>query len=134
VATRDEIRKATLGRSRKLRSKVVNVDGVEIEVRQPTVRGRSEIMRRAKAMGGDTDRVDIGEMQVTAMIECCYVPGTSDRVFGDTDRDALLDAPSGAYDELATVAMELMNVDREDVAKNSAGTRAASSSSPSLAS
>lgn len=119
--TRDEIRQRTLGRAHRVPSRLVDVDGVAIEVRRPSIRQRSQILRRGKALGGAQvalDRMDPGEFQVTGLIECCFVPGTDERVFSEADREALLGSPAGAYDGLTNALMELMSVDEEELAEN----------------
>jgi hypothetical protein len=120
---RDAIRAATLGRNQKSKTKLVNIsktdDGqdIAVELRQPSVRARSAILKRSKAH--DRDRLDLAELQVTAIIECAYEPGTSNKVFGEADRETLAEMPAGSFvDELAAAALELLNVDAGDLEKN----------------
>ena len=116
----DTIRAATLGRSSSRKTKLVTInDEAQVEVRQPSVKARGEIFKRAGA-GANGSKVDLAELQVTAVIECTFEPGTPQRVFTDADRAALFDAPAGGFvDQLAEAALELLNVNQEDLEKNS---------------
>lgn len=128
--SRDSIRAATLGRARQVKSRIIETEDTQVEVRQPSIKARSNIFRRAKVQSGDRDRMDMGELQITAVIECCFVPGTVERVFSEADRESLENAPAGSFvDELSSAVLELLNVDAEDLAKNSVGTPNDSSSS-----
>jgi hypothetical protein len=47
-------------------------------------------------------------------------------MFDDVDREVLLSQPAGGFvDDLASAALAFMNVDEDDVAKNSKGTASA---------
>lgn len=127
---RDALRASTLGTQQTRASELVKLPGGQsVEVRQPTVKQRAAILRAA----GITDEKslsDLGALQVTAVIKCSYVPGTQTLVFDASDKDALLECPAGGYvDQLAGVALRLMNVEAEAAAKNSVATPSGNSSS-----
>lgn len=142
---RDQIRAKTVGQSVHFATKMVEHEGMEIEVRQPTVAARSAIMkksrdsdavarqaqtaaRKAQTDGDQVDEVDAqdvlstidyGKMQVWAAIQCAYVPGTDERLYSEEDFKALINQPTGSFvDKISTAAMNLMNVQPENDAKN----------------
>jgi hypothetical protein len=128
---RNKLRSATLGNVRAFRSQVVkvsnSVDGVveelDVEVREPSVALRARILKEAGVQGGDATRIDLAKLQVEAVMLCSYVPGTAERVFDDVDRDALLALPPGGFlDAISAVAMRFLNIDEDDIKKNSATT------------
>lgn len=81
--TRDEIRSRILGI--KARTKVLEVAGVEIELRQPKV---EDIV----AQDGDVSR---NKIVVKMLVDYCFVPGTDERVFEAEDAEAILAIPFG---------------------------------------
>lgn len=125
-----------LGSAKSFRRETVTVriDGspVEVEIRQLTVAGRQRVMRS----GGfnrtsEADR-DIAAVQVQAVIECAMVPGTNEFFFEQADFEALLTQPTGSFvDELAAAAMRMLNIDPDEVKKNSEATPNSSSSAES---
>ncbi len=96
----------------------VEIDGeaIDVEVRQPSVEQRSSIM---KAAGVRADgEVLLDQLQVAAVVNCTYFPGTEDRVFTGHDRDTLLGMPAGGwFDALAQAAIEMVNPDTEAIKK-----------------
>jgi len=138
MSVREKLRTVTIGAPSSFQKEVVEWEGEEFEVRQPSVEQRAKLFRKANV--GDEgpqdhpakgavkkaeatnvmQQVDMGLMQVWATIECVYIPGTDENVFSPQDVDALLKQPSGGFvDQFATVAMDLMNVRPEEDAKNS---------------
>jgi len=132
------MRAALLGRPKQFKRRMVTVrmaegeEPVEVEVRQPTIRERSEIGRQCVQVieqGGRTaTAVDGFKLRLRSVLVCCYVPGTDERIFEDADLENLAGYPSGCYvDELAETALELQNLsDAEDAGKNSKATPDAS--------
>lgn len=107
---RNRIRSKVLG-STKLQRKSIQLFGEEVEVQQPNI---GDIIN---AGTNETDTI------IDWMIEYIYVPGTNDKVFEMTDRDALLQLPYGAEAKKFTNAFrELSGEDLaqavEDQAKN----------------
>ena len=106
---RDQIRSATIGEKSEFKSKIVKYNGVEVEIRQPSVKSRKDIM--AKAMT-DNGTVDFAEFLTFAVLFNTYVPDTNELVFEDTDYDALMAKPTGGFlDKFGSDAAELMNVE-----------------------
>ena len=106
------------------RTKIVEVDGERILVKQPSVRGRSDLMDKATKENG---KIDMAEFLIWGLINNCYVPedavddkGKRDasagkKIWEDTDYASLMALPAGGMlDELGTVAAELLNVDGEE--------------------
>lgn len=127
---RDKLRAGTIGKTRGFRSKLVEVaelgdDGAPlvVEVREPTVKGHARILSEAGISGGDVGKLDHARMQVAAVLECAFVPGTNERVFDAVDREALLELPVGGWlSQLAQVAVTFLSPDEGAAAKNSEGT------------
>lgn len=88
MATRDEIRRATLGSPAIVESKLVEWNGVQMEVRRPTLKQQRDIDKASTDKSGNRDALIT---MVQAMIACVYVPGTNDHVYEKADADALLD-------------------------------------------
>lgn len=120
---RDQIRAAAL-KSEAPKSKVVNVDGVDYEVRAPSVRIADTIRKRA-TKGSEVDGVALA---INAVIECTYAPQDADekargepaeRVFEESDFDALAEKPAGGLvDVLGMTAIELLSKASPEAAKN----------------
>ena len=81
--TRDELRAGLIGKKHEVKSELVMLFGMEIELRQPTLRGILDVRSEDNVETRTTD----------VFINYAYVPGTNDRVFEDTDRDAILNWP-----------------------------------------
>jgi hypothetical protein len=115
--TRDETRTALLnGYVRKTRLYTTE-DGFSIEVRQPTVGQRSRMLSAGGIDGKTTEVNDIGAMQVAAVIECCYMPGTGKHLFEWTDEEVIKQLPTSSwFDEVAGLAMELMSSEPSEAA------------------
>lgn len=128
---RSKLRTITIGRPANFAKEVVEIDGEKIEVRQPSVKTRSILMKKSR----DTSKtkldkgevsaedvlatIDYGKMQVLAVIYCCFVPGTDEQIFSEEDYEALINQPAGGFvDDLSNVAMNLMNAKPEEDAKN----------------
>lgn len=119
-------KRATLLGATKFRAQKLSLatdDGpLEVELRQPSVAGRSTVLRAAGVAGDGKGAVDLGRLQVAAVLACAYEPETGGKLFEPADEAALLELPAGGwFDELATAALALINVDQEDARKSSGG-------------
>ena len=83
--TRDELRAILIGSTPKGKSKLVEVFGVKLELRQPTL---AAIMKTR-------DVEDTAQRAVDMIIEYAFVPGTEEHVFEDTDSEFILRWPFG---------------------------------------
>lgn len=81
--TRDDIRAAIF--NQKTHHKEVQFAGIKMELRQPSV---GAIIGREKT--------DSKAFMTQMLIDYCYVPGTNDRVFEETDQDSLMAVPFNA--------------------------------------
>jgi hypothetical protein len=121
-SNRSSIRDGLLSTKVEFKSKIVTVNGVEVEVRQPSVKSRRDLMKRAT----DGGSVDLALFMVWGVIFNTYVPATNELVFDEMDFDALMEKPVGGFiDQLSEAASEMMNVDEdlENKAKNSSKTQ-----------
>jgi hypothetical protein len=108
-------------------------EGTTIEVRQPTVGQRSRMLQAGGLNASNANVNDIGSMQVAAVIECCYHPGSGKRLFQWTDEEVISNLPTSSwFDEVAGIAMDLMNTEPSEAGKPSSKTEKdeASFSSP----
>lgn len=83
--TRDELRKALLGTVPKPKSMLIELFGVEVELRQPNL---GAILKTRDASDDVSRAIDM-------IIEYAYVPGTDDHVFEDTDVAVIKKWPFG---------------------------------------
>lgn len=112
-----ELRQAFLDAIPQRKAVNVNVNGKLFEVRQATMADRAKIL----AAGGiDTkDDGDSSAMLVEAAMLCTYEPGSNKRVFEQSDKAALLQAPAGsAVQSIGMIAIELMKVDVDAAKKD----------------
>jgi len=93
--TRDEIRKATLGLAQDFGSRIVKIQGIEIEIKQLSVADRN--MLTSKSLNKDTNQVDYIEYQINSIIFSCYVPNTNEKIYDETDKETLKNCVSGGY-------------------------------------
>ena len=131
--TRDSIRSALFGAHTPQATRIVTIgDGVDVEVREPTVGIRNRILKAAGFTAANQDVEDIGGMQLAAVVECTYLPGGSERIFDWEDRDTIQNLPTSSwFDTLAAAALEIMNSEPAKAGKPSRKTRKGSTSSTS---
>ena len=91
---RDKIRSATVGKNHKFKSKIFNYEGIDVEFRQPSIKGKKNLIDKAKGSDGEFDMINF---LVYAVIGNCYVPGTDELVFDETDYDVIVNQPSGSF-------------------------------------
>ena len=107
-------------------------EGISIEIRQPTVGQRSRMLAAGGMSTKNQDLDNIGGMQVAAVIECCYHPGSGKKIFEWTDEDVIKSLPTTSwFDEVATIAMEMMSDEPSEAAKALPKKESASTSSTS---
>ena len=120
---RDKLRSLVVGAKKHFKRETVEVDGVEFELRAPSVKERGDLFKAAgitQMQEKDAIRhADIAELQATAVISLTYVPGTDDKVFDPSDKATFLSMPAGGvFDTLAEVAIRMLNVKTGEVSKN----------------
>lgn len=132
MTTRDLLRSALLGTTPKFRTLTITEGELTFEVRQPSIAKRARIFklagaqtivrgeRKGKTSTADSTTIDIGRLQIQGILECVYLPGTEENVFGVADIEALQNLPPGGlFDRLADAVTELMEVDGEKKEPNS---------------
>ena len=131
VITRDSIRSKLLATKPRKTKIYTTSDGVDIEIRQPTVGQRGRMLKAAGITATNTELKDIVAMQVAAIVECVYVPG-GEKLFDWNDEQVLADLPTSSwFDEVANLAMETMNVEGPAAGKHSQKTQSDSTYSSS---
>ncbi len=117
---RDEIRAATLGQPAQFKSEVIEIEGKQIEVRQPSVGDRHGIAEKSIKKNANDAMVDLQEMRLQAIIHCCFVPGTGERIFDPSDYDALRSYPAGSWvDKIGDLAVKMLYIETGPQSKNS---------------
>ena len=117
-SSRDDIRAAMLGA--KPKSAIVEVFGQKVEIRQAKV---------GEVLGGQEadEKIDRATAFAHLLVRFCYVPGTKDRVFDETDIEALKSLPLGEeLSKLQAAVNDLMGLNVQGELKNSKGTSSAS--------
>jgi hypothetical protein len=113
---RDQIRAATVGSKNTFKSEKVTLNGIDIDVRQISIKARD--MYVESALQKDQS-VDLLKLKINAIIASCYVPGTEDLVYEDTDFDLISQSVTGGYADKIWVAIQKMsNLTIDDVKKN----------------
>ena len=109
---RDKIRGATLGKKSNFKTKIFDWEGFEVEFRQPNLRQRRNLLKKAKDKNGEVDIIDF---IVHSVIECTFVPNTGDNVFEYEDYDSLMEQGSGSFVEVFGAEISnLMNLQDEE--------------------
>lgn len=104
---RDQIRAATIGAKSEFKTELVDWNGVEVEIRQPTHKSRKELFNKCKDKDGNLDAT---EFLVWSVIRNTYIPKTNETVFEAADYDALVEKPAGGFlDKFGEVAVRLFN-------------------------
>lgn len=112
---RDKIRAATVGAKKRYASEIVKYSGVDIEVRQASIRDKAEYLQ--KSVDPKTNQTDFSRLLGYAVIASCYVPGTNDKVFDETDYEAIVSGYSGEFGEKVWEAVQRLNELTPDEAK-----------------
>ncbi len=120
---RAKLRSLTVGAKKKFKSELVEWEGEQFEVRQPSVTQRSAIMQNAQEIsmeeGEQRVKVDYAKMQIWSVICCTYVPGDDTPLYTEADYEVMSSSPASSYvDKLSAIATKLMNASPEEVAKN----------------
>ncbi len=105
---RDETR-SRLFASRKLKTKLIKIRDVDVEIHQPTI-GDVLNMR---------DNQNQTESLMHLLINYCYVPGTEQRVFEPTDREAIMSwGVDDWFGQVAQAVTDLTGVNVGEAEKN----------------
>lgn len=113
----DKLRALTVGAAKNFRSEIVEYEGEQFLIREPTVGEKEDIQRKCGLLSIKTDKRGGGQMElplaklkVYAMIACVCDPVTEEPIFTAADFDALYGQPdSGFMSVLGNVAVEMVN-------------------------
>jgi len=86
--------------------------GVTVLVKSLTARDRAKMIGGAVQNNG---AFQLEEVLPDLVIASCYDPETGERVFLESDRDALMAKSAAPIEQIATVAMRLSGMDEEAV-------------------
>jgi hypothetical protein len=114
--TKSKIRAATIGKKKYFRKKVVEVEGVSIEIREPNKIIKQQIVDKSKesTKGSNDMSINILDWQIWHIIECSFVPGTEDKVFDETDIPSFTSGPAGDFaDQLWMGLQELISTEKD---------------------
>lgn len=104
--TRDSLRRVLLGTKERKREKIT-IFGTELELVQQTL---GEVL--------SMDTSDTKNSVVDILIRTCYIPGTNERVFEESDKDEILNWPMDSWLPNVTSAVEKLNgINVEDARK-----------------
>lgn len=113
---RDKIRAATLGNKGQFKTEVVEVNGVSVAVKQPSVGEREDMFAAIDADAGSSavDYAKMFKLMTWGVIKLTYVPDTNERVFDDADYDELMNQPTNDWvDQLGETVLEVLNVEAD---------------------
>jgi hypothetical protein len=120
-STRDKLRAATLGAKNNFQKKVVTINGESFELRQMSIRDRSEVRALTVDENGFSDPY---AFNVRSVIRCTYAPETGEKVFEDADFEALMDLPADSFMDLLVAEMaKMINVSTDTEKKHSKTSR-----------
>lgn len=108
--SRDQIRSKLFGKKH-LKSRVIEIFGTQVEVRQPSIGQILEMQ--------DVQSDKQQNQMVRMLIQHCYVPGTNEKVFDDADADSILEWPfDDWFNKFNDAITELTSIDVKGAEKN----------------
>ena len=115
IASRDAMRASIFAaENKKPASTVIKLFGQDIEVRQPTLSLINKIGRKNAESANKYPGI------VNILIGYCYIPGTDEKVFDDSDADQLASMPSGQWlNDFNEAVQKLTGLDVKEAEKNS---------------
>ena len=82
-------------------------DPIKVEVRQPTVKQRNDLIKKCRKSDGSMDEM---EFIIQAAIHFTYDPESGERLFDQADYGALCEQPAGDFvDQFGGEAIDLLN-------------------------
>lgn len=115
MSKRNALRSALLGSSPVFKKEIVEYNGEQYEIRQPSVKARKQLFEKCMDENG---KIQTGDFLVWGVIYNTYVPETNELVFEDTDYEVLMAKPSGGIlDKLGAIASKLLNVEDDSIEK-----------------
>lgn len=112
---RDLLRSVTVGAPKNFKTEIIEFEGQEFELRQPSIKVLQTIAEKSES-DGSVGMIDLG---IWGMILCTYVPGTNDLVFEEGDYKEIISHPKSKFiEELSSKAIELISIDPVVMEKN----------------
>lgn len=113
MSLKDNIRKATVGSKSEYKTIEIDYKGETVVFRQASLKDRKNILNKSV----ENKEVDGVALQVWAIIYLTY-DAEGNRVFDETDVDALMEKPAGSFvDTFAEHALKLLgNMEEEEAA------------------
>lgn len=119
---RNQIRAKTVGAASIFKTKIVEYNGIEIEIKEPTVEAWGEILRKARGPennDGSDGPIMFSQFLIWSVIYCSYVPEEDTLVFEEADYAVLSKKPKSSFlDHFFDIAQSLMKVETETAEKN----------------
>ena len=113
---RDQIRAATLGEKSEFKNEIVTYNGVKVELRQPTVKVRKDLMDKSMNEEG---KINVLMFMTYGVIYNTYLPSTNELIYEGTDLDAMMEKPVGGFlDIFGERVANLLNIEDEGGVKN----------------
>lgn len=92
--------------------------GVKVLVRGLTAEDRALVLQKATDLGG---KVNYDKLYASLVILSAYDPETKERIFEESDRDAIMKKSASAIDKIVNTAMRLSGIgklEEERIEKN----------------
>jgi len=95
TSDRDSLRQAIFSGAPQFRSERVEIKGVTVEVRQPSIRMRRELFNQCMDGNGN---LDANEFLILSVLKSTFVPGTNDEhMFDEADYETIMNQPTGSW-------------------------------------
>jgi hypothetical protein len=120
-SSRDQIRAATLGSRKSFRSQIINLNGVDVEVRQVDVKTKNTLSRECRYLDTLTKQSTLDDLKFTVrlIIDSCFEPGTNNKVYDITDYDSFVSTYEDEFfNTLGQVVLDLNTGNIEEIKKN----------------
>ncbi len=117
---KNKIRAKTIGSTKVFKSRIIEFDEMEIEIREPSVKVWGQILKAVTGIEKDntSGKMEYDKYLIWSVIYCAFVPGTDEKIYEDTDYETLESYPkSGFVGEFSEIAMDMMNSNQEEVEK-----------------
>ena len=102
-------------------------DGTEIEIRQPSVGQRKELVDKANTTIDQSTgqmKASLMEFYIWGVIYCTFDPESGENIFTEEDYDALSELPCNSFvDDIGEKVLTFLNINLGKSGKNSRKTR-----------
>ena len=116
-SARDLLRSKTVGKEAVFQKELVEYDGSQLEVREPTVSIWSKIVDKSRPE--ENADLDLEMFTLWTVILCTYVPGTDELVYEEDDYESLSKQPrTGFMGKLNNAATKILAPSQFEAIKN----------------